>query len=903
MNLVRMLSWALVASILAAGAGAQEKVQFDPTLHLPGFEETRSSEVKDLFPLDAYADLLGREMDAKELAEVQAKWKAESVAIQLHLDEVRSNPAVGVRWVLDKRMAQHKFFSKVTLTVDTSVPPFLIFVQKPSFDDPNYATSLVQLFAPYLKKVAAVFDERVAKPSGATRRVNQPFTPIVILASPGDFDNYERLGGPHDGSTAGADYDPKLDIVVFAVNSFEKPKATPAFLYPLLREVFLSLMRAHAAPQLKKVPSTWLREGLASAFTWPRAAQVDSLDKPEPRLEQLKLLIELCHKPDARTTQLQPVAELSSHSSSISSGAFRVQATLWMHFLSHAKEGKHRPRFEAYLKTAMAGQSGSDALSFAFAGTKLADLDKEFWAWVYDEHQRLLPNIPIDRNDLNGLFDPLPKPGENDELVARAKESLEKPEPPFDPSTLAIGEIDVQSRHGLALQSARSGDFESARTMLEALVKLNPTPPEDGRVARDLQRVSAAITLRDAFLAALIAKNGKLAIEVKGKKVNAPVVKVEGGQILFGENAGGARSLALNALDPVELARQTEKKELQGKAPAWTRPWLYLLGGDARWEKLVKTDSTEGREVKEDGAVWYPDRLQEGVAAKIVEGLSKAGPGKTRAEAEPVVEVIRDLMKTHSKTATVLFKKDALGRCARAALDVIAAESNGADFVAGKLTQTEQGATTLFYEFDDQAEADDFKINKGHLIEWRKRFPAGPNVEEKSTLGWNDGVLSLQGNAMWRLPIGFIAPFTMRVEFEREELEGELQRSSTLAFHVCDDGRKSYVHVGAHGAIYTYDGDTGTTSQAGPSSSTYYEGQKYTLEIVHDGRKVTTSLDGVEAAKADTGRLVGGGIEVMAICDGPAFLHKLEITGKVDPASLVVAKKMWAARTLTEMGF
>jgi hypothetical protein len=107
-------------------------------------------------------------------------------------------------------------------------------------------------------------------------------------------------------------------------------------------------------------------------------------------------------------------------------------------------------------------QSGADALSFAFADTKLADLDKAFWNWVYDEHQRLLPGVAIDREDLVGLFDPLPKP--TDELVARAKQSLtpETVEPPFEPATLAIGENDVESRHGLALMCARSGDFETA---------------------------------------------------------------------------------------------------------------------------------------------------------------------------------------------------------------------------------------------------------------------------------------------------------------------------------------------------------------------------------------------------------------------------------------------------------
>jgi hypothetical protein len=163
-----VLSSLLLTAFLAAGARAQGKVQFDPTRDLPGFEETRSSAVKDLFPVDAYADLLGREMDAKELADVQANGRPSRPRSRCISTKCARTPRSECDWVLEKRMAQHKFFSKVTLTLDTSVPPYLIFVQKPSFDDPNYAPSVVQLLRrPYLTKVAAIFDERVAKPSGA----------------------------------------------------------------------------------------------------------------------------------------------------------------------------------------------------------------------------------------------------------------------------------------------------------------------------------------------------------------------------------------------------------------------------------------------------------------------------------------------------------------------------------------------------------------------------------------------------------------------------------------------------------------------------------------------------------------------------------------------------------------
>jgi hypothetical protein len=913
---------ALVAAILSAAARAQEKVHFDPTRDLPGFEETRSSELKDLFPVDAFADLLGHEMDAKELAEVQARWKAESAAIQVHLDEVRTNPVAGVRWVLEKRMGQHKFFSKVTLTVDASVPPYMIFVQKPSFDDPNYAPALVQLFAPYLTKIAGVFDERVAKPSGATRRANRPLTPIVILASPGDFDNYYRLGGPRDSLTKGADYDPKLDIVVFAVNSFEKTNATPAILHPLLRESFLSFLTAHAAPPLKKVPSMWLREGLASAFTWPRAGKVEALDKPEPRIEDVKLLVETCHSSDARLTCLNPVSVLSSLSNwdGLTTRAFNqpaptrpsstklwsvflAQSSLWVQFLSHAGEGKYRARFEAYLKTAMTGQSGADALSFAFADTKLADLDKAFWAWVYDEHQRLLPNVAIDRNDLNGLFDPLPKPGANDELVARAKASLtpEKVEPPFDPTTLAIGENDVESRHGLALVCARSGDFEAARTMLEAVAASKPAAPEDGRIARDIVRVNAAIALRDGLIAGLIAKNARLAVEINGKKVNAPVAKVENGQILFGENSYGAKTLALAALDPLEIAKQADKKELQGNAPPWARPWLYLLCGDARWEKLLRADSTEAREVKEDGTVWYRDRLQSGVAAGYIEKLSRLPVPTSRAEASTILDAVQALMTTYASSAGVLMKKSALEKCARSALLVMGAESDGSEFVHGKFTAAADGTATVTYEFDTATELSDFKLDKGHLLEWRKMFSAGDIPEDQSTSVVKDGSLQLRGNGAWRLPIGMIAPFTLTADFSLTVDDGKMQSAPNIGFTLCDEGPEKYIFVDSFGQVMVT--DTKGTSRSGTMQTTFGPNQKYTVAITHDGKHVSSSLDGTAIGKSEVGGVQKGPIEILAITASTARIHRLEITGKVDPASLAVVRGAWVTRMLGEMGF
>ena len=141
------------------------------------------------------------------------------------------------------------------------------------------------------------------------------------------------------------------------------------------------------------------------------------------------------------------------------------------------------------------------------------------------------------------------------------------------------------------------------------------TVPDDGRIKRDIERIGAAIALRDAYLDFLAKKGARLAIEHDGKKINAPVAKVENGEVVFAENKQGVKSLPLRALDPLEIAKLAEKKETQGNAPAWTRAWIHLLAGDAKWEKLFKVDSDAARDLREDGNVWYRDRLRTGLVA------------------------------------------------------------------------------------------------------------------------------------------------------------------------------------------------------------------------------------------------------------------------------------------------
>jgi hypothetical protein len=86
--------------------------------------------------------------------------------------------------------------------------------------------------------------------------------------------------------------------------------------------------------------------------------------------------------------------------------------------------------------------------------------------------------------------------------------------------------------------------------MLETLAASKPAAPEDGRIAARHPAHERAIALRDGFIGALIAKNARLSVEINGKKISAPVAKVENGQIVFAENSFGAKTFALKDLGP-----------------------------------------------------------------------------------------------------------------------------------------------------------------------------------------------------------------------------------------------------------------------------------------------------------------------------------------------------------------
>src|SRR5262249_54341247 len=241
--------------------------------------------------------------------------------------------------------------------------------------------------------------------------------------------------------------------------------------------------------------------------------------------------------------------------------------------------------------------------------------------------------------------------------------------PAFSPAVLAVEPADVESRHGLALLQARTGDLEGAIAALTALAKGRIAAEDAARVEREIARLGELRKLRDAFLENLRQAGTKWSAEVQGKKIVASIAKVEDGSVRLAPNRQGIEKFPLSALDPMEYAKQAMKKEQQGDAAPWARFYAYVLPEDSKWAELLKNDWDEARSLREDAKSFYPARIRAGRAAYAFEELAKTKLPSSRGEGEAACTRLRGILGEFRALPLVQRKMGDLKRYARAAVE------------------------------------------------------------------------------------------------------------------------------------------------------------------------------------------------------------------------------------------
>lgn len=928
MNRIPRFARAALLALLAASATAQDaRVHFDPVRDLPGYDALRASPDKDLYPLEAFDALLGDEMTPAQLAATRKLWEEQRGAVDKKLADLAADPRAAFLFRLEARLARHPYFSKIGWGVQDAPAPFALVVQRPSKEDPAHAQRIVDLYKPWIATLARVFDELVAGPAKAQPNPRSGAVPLVVLATPGDFQTALRYLDYDVSSVSGGVYDAKLRLAVGHDDPFSGSKSARGRVRPLVTVAAVGLLqRHHAAEGLPG--SVLLTVGLPQYLFEALGDGTTAIEEPRPRADALMNASAVLTDPRRRIEFAIRLPELLSlvddagcvgladRQARKAGGkelsdrrgfwdAFDVQCGLWTHFLLDGEDGAHRARWTRYAADVLAGKSATEASKAALEGADPVALERAFWSWVIATTKTYFPQSEVPTTAIEDLIAGPPAivaPQAAAPAAQAAAPEMAPPEPPLDPKLLAVASDDMDARIGVALAHARANDLDGALASLRELGSAKPIDPYAGRIAREIVRIEGVVALRDGWLAALAAKKGRLEIEVDGRKINAPVERVEKGAIVLAQNRSGVTSVPLGSLRLADVLRATEKKEFQAGAAPWARGYLAVMAGDAKAEKLLKGDSPELRDLREDVRVWIGEALRAGGVARILDAIAAKPLPTSRSEGEAGVESVRALLSEDDLPAVVL-RRGLLARYAKASLAAVASGMEAREFVSGRLSAAADGGVELVYDFIQPSEIQDFTKHVGYLSGLRKKYPPLSRSEADARIDVADGRAVFIGPASWRLPIGFQAPFRVRYTIRFLKLEGEMTAPPSFDLLLCDDRKEGFVRATEFGWIWAVDRATGRTAEASPPAAIqYFDNTDYEIEVSHDGARVSTRFAGEDRAACNVGPVHAGDVVLFVHTDQPIAIERFEVAGRVETASLERARRAWIDRHLAELG-
>jgi hypothetical protein len=286
-----------------------------------------------------------------------------------------------------------------------------------------------------------------------------------------------------------------------------------------------------------------------------------------------------------------------------------------------------------------------------------------------------------------------------------------------------------------------------------------------------------------------------------------------------------------------------------------------------------------------------------------IERLAESSEPHTSAEAQSLLESIETLVRGAQDVAFVAKRRGALEELARATLTLQSAEVDVATSLAGATSRVEGDRIRIVYEFDRAEEAGDLVLAPGVMKDILKSQPKIPDVETALTVA--DGDLVVLGSASWSHRVRFVGPVRVACQFTFE-LESESDAPPTPWFFlaVAGEGKQSGVVSTASGDLTVSDTKSKYWKQVrNPDGSGLYLDVEYALELAHDGERATTTLDADPIAEAAIGARKDGAILLVAHCETPLRIRRLEIEGVPDPASRAELALAWTTKRLAEIGF
>lgn len=915
---------ALACFLLPARVSAQDKVPFNPSEHLEGYDDASFSVYTGLYDLDSFEEMEGKKLTPAELEEIQAKWKKELDRVGAKIREIEADPMARSLYRLDRQMKRHQYFSRIDYVIDSTHQPVVLYVQKLQKPLPGYMEKTVERYGPMLKEMVERFQGEFADPLDLKPRYGAEAHTLIVLSSYGDYMNFYKSTTRRGIEMYAGYYNPFLNVAVTYSDPFHQSKTYDKYRISGPRFVLAcALLHAYYASPDPVSHSAWLFEGMAEYLALLEEGSKSGRTY-EDLLKDMGSLLKDPVKRHVFFLNVPELLEVKTESNLVERveplfGAlkkknvdrsweavriFRTESALFIRFMLEGEEGRYRTTFENFLKAALAEKGLIAAKSQAFAGLSLEQLHKEFVAFVGKELQSHRPNMALSESDQKILLS-MPLKAEAFEkgvvapIAAEASRRSKILDPDFQPASLAPREVPIKAAIGMALLSARDGAFQSALETIQNLEASRLPKSFQERVAREKRRIQALQELRDSFLRTMAEQRKNLRIDHEGKSHVGKVEIGKDGTIRLLRSRGRTTTLPKEALECEELLRRLREKRLD-LGQNWIGGYASLLTGGKTWDKHVTGADPEVAGLLMD-AEDIEKCLEEGAIYRTLLNLARFHRPNTSEEASTVLEAIEELLNSHMDVPLIREKKAALRQLAGYAL---ARRFDALEFqeklsLHGKVENLSNSRVRLTYEFDNPAELEDFEP-EDYLAEWRKDFVPIQTDKEDSGMKIGDGSLVTWGQACRRLKLGLRAPFEINYDVlvsSKGFEEVDTLPVGTFFVGFCDDGFGSYIKCIMTGGLVSYHKRSNTYKESF-KEGTYCTNTPYNVRVVHDGERVTCYTDNVADSSLPAGPLQSGGVFLWIHFDCTTCFKQITLEGAPDENYLMQIRDGWIEEQL-----
>jgi hypothetical protein len=803
---------------------------------------------------------------------------------------------------LKTRAQSNAALAKVAWVDERKLEPLVLLFEKAPGQPPGFEKPLAAAHGSWLAKTRELFAAQYVTPLALARRADRPLDAVLVLADAKAYGDYAKTILEPNTFSSLAHYDRELGATV-SFETASAPATPEAKRKSELAQLVRGMLDGYSKSADVRLPF-WIADGLGAYFANGAGADPTSLDRRTLDPKSVERLVRMAHDKKLRTyllpafEDLIAIAGVKPYRTKIEvMGGTEIPRSMldeplrqtlqdlawsWCFYLQEWNNGAYRARFNAYLKSALAGSSDFEAFRAAFAKVDLKSLEADFYKWLYGLFQAANPKAPVDIKTLEGL---------GTKLAGGSGGGAN-----FDMSKLALEPGEAAAAHALILFDIRRGELDPALKSLQDLAARAEIGDEKPHVEREVARLQALIRLRNAFLGEFITSGDKFTFDYEGKKVTSKLKSIDGDKLMLDENRQKLASVPLSTIGPLAIARGASK-ELAAGPDGWARFYAYVIAADDKGMKTLKATTPETTDLRADADQWYPSAYKLGAAAQVLGDLLAKGDPSDRARATDCVAALKTLMLGYGDLELVKRRKVTLKALATLALGQQFEPSLLASLTAGKVEAVPGDRIRLTYEFDKPEEAADFTADHAYFSKFHDQIGVLATPAPRSAVA--KGALEIGGAACLRQPWIFAAPITIHYEFGFQGIQGQGQASPVFMLGIVDDHDDDFVACQGFGSLNVRDKNANFyKSDALKEGHPIQEGQIYKIDLALQGDKVTSTVDGT-LVKTITGVPRSSGELFLWVHSDPTVLfHKIVIEGA--PA-LDALRKKWMDRELAAL--